>query len=269
MRRFLTNAALALASLATGAVMAATDPQCPCTIWPATDVPQVAADSDTGSVNLGVEFTSDVDGYIAGIRFYKGVGNGGSHVGSLWSSSGELLARATFTGETKKGWQSVTFAQPVAITSGTSYTASYLAPRGRYAVDQGYFRRAFASGHLMALAGVYKYGADSAFPTDEWEASNYWVDVSLVTTTAPPTETTAVLEWTASESPDVTGYRVYYGTTSGAYDQPMGSGIAAGASDRYTVTGLTPGATYFFAVTSTDDAGNESEYSNEATKTLR
>ena len=266
MHRFFASAALAIAGFATGAVMAATDPQCPCTIWPATAVPQVAADSDTGSVNLGVKFTSDVDGYIAGIRFYKGVGNGGRHVGSLWSSSGELLARATFAGETKKGWQSVTFTQPVAITSGASYTASYLAPKGRYAVDQGYFRSEFASGHLLALAGVYRYGTTSAFPSSEWEASNYWVDVSF---NVQQVDTAATLTWTAPSDPAVVGYRVYYGTSSGVYLQAKGSGVSAGNATTFTVRDLQPGSKYFFAVTSVNGSNAESVYSNEATKQLR
>jgi len=47
-----------------------------------------------------VSFKSDVNGYITGIRFYKGVNNTGTHLGHLWSSAGTLLASATFTGET-------------------------------------------------------------------------------------------------------------------------------------------------------------------------
>jgi hypothetical protein len=34
-------------------------------------------------VELGVKFTSDVDGQVTGIRFYKGSGNSGTHVGNL------------------------------------------------------------------------------------------------------------------------------------------------------------------------------------------
>src|SRR5690606_23016176 len=80
---------------------------CPCTIWPHTVAPQEAADSDSSPVNVGVKFTTEVSGYVTGIRFYKGTGNSGTHVGSLWSSSGQLLARADFTDETAVGWQTV------------------------------------------------------------------------------------------------------------------------------------------------------------------
>jgi hypothetical protein len=175
---------------------------CPCTIWPASALPTVAADSDTGSVNLGVKFTSDQNGYITGVRFYKGAGNGGTHVGSLWSSAGALLASVTFTNETASGWQQANFAAPVAVTAGTVYVVSYLAPVGRYAVDTNYFgSAAFDNPPLHALQngasggsnGVYAYAATSTFPSASFNASNYWVDAVFNTTlpvdTTPPTVT--------------------------------------------------------------------------------
>ena len=45
------------------------------------------------------------------------------------------LATATFTNETATGWQQANFASPVAVTAGTTYVASYLAPNGHYASD--------------------------------------------------------------------------------------------------------------------------------------
>ena len=41
--------------------------------------------TDTAAVELGVKFRADVNGYITGIRFYKGSTNTGTHVGSLWT----------------------------------------------------------------------------------------------------------------------------------------------------------------------------------------
>jgi hypothetical protein len=69
----------------------------------------VVSAGDTNSVELGVKFRSTVNGSITGIRFYKGSTNTGTHVANLWSSSGTLLATATFTGETAYGWQQVLF----------------------------------------------------------------------------------------------------------------------------------------------------------------
>jgi hypothetical protein len=58
--------------------------------------PSVASVNDPGPVNLGVKFRPDVNGWIAGIRFYKGQGNTGQHVGSLWTADGTLLGPVTF-----------------------------------------------------------------------------------------------------------------------------------------------------------------------------
>lgn len=80
---------------------------------------------------------------------------------------------------------------------------------------------------------------------------------------------TAALRWSAASDARVKGYRVYYGTRSGQYLQQRGAGLDAGVSTEYLVAGLATGATYYFAVTGYDDAGNESDYSAEASKTLR
>ena len=61
---------------------------------------------DSGAATLGVKFRYDVAGTINGIRFYKGAGNAGTHMGLLYSSTGTLLGQATFTGETASGWRS-------------------------------------------------------------------------------------------------------------------------------------------------------------------
>ena len=51
---------------------------CPCSAFGAT-VPKVPAVDDNSAVELGLRFTPDIDGYVTGVRFYKGAGNGGSH----------------------------------------------------------------------------------------------------------------------------------------------------------------------------------------------
>lgn len=77
----------------------------------------------------------------------------------------------------------------------------------------------------------------------------------------------ATLTWDAVADSDLAGYRVYYGTTSGVYDQPRGSGFST-TSPTYVVTKLKPGTTYYFAVTSYDAAGNESAFSSEVSKSF-
>ncbi|MBE8470404.1 DUF4082 domain-containing protein [Streptomyces justiciae] len=156
---------------------------CPCTLWSSSAVPATTdMTADPNSVELGTRFTSSAAGWITGVTFYKGTGNTGTHTGSLWTDSGTLLASGTFTNETATGWQTLTFATPVAVTADTAYVVSYHAPNGHYAVDGGYFASAHQSYPLTGTAdttahhnGLYKYGADSAFPTGSYGSANYWV----------------------------------------------------------------------------------------------
>jgi hypothetical protein len=153
-------------------------------VWPSTATPGTPADSDASAVELGMKFRTDVAGQATGVRFYKGSGNSGTHLGHLWSSSGTLLGTVTFSGESATGWQAATFATPVTLTPNTTYVVSYYAPVGHYAGDSGYFGAGVDNGPLHALQdgadganGLYRYGAGGGFPTDSWQSSNYWVDV--------------------------------------------------------------------------------------------
>ena len=129
----------------------------------------------------------------------KGPTNTGVHVGKLWSNSGTLLASVTFTGETASGWQQMNFATPVTITANTTYVASYYAPNGRYSGNGELLHLGVDNAPLRALAtgedggnGVYRYGAGGGFPTNTYNAANYWVDVVFV-----PSNTAAMLVITA------------------------------------------------------------------------
>jgi hypothetical protein len=111
------------------------------------------------------------------VAFYKGAGNTGQHVGTLWSAAGVELATATFAGESTSGWQTVTFAAPVNVKAGTPYVAAYRAPVGRYSATPGAFAvGGVAYGPLSAAAnaGAYTYG--TGFPGST-STTNYLVDV--------------------------------------------------------------------------------------------
>lgn len=84
----------------------------------------------------------------------------------------------------------------------------------------------------------------------------------------PPATGTATLTWDPATDPAVTGWRVYWGTASRTYAQPLGSGVLVTGSPTYIVTAL-PAGTHYFAVTAVAADGRESEYSNEATKTIQ
>ena len=164
------------------------------TIWLSNAVPGRVDGGPDSAVELGVKFRSDVDGTIAGIRFYKAAANTGTHIGNLWTSNGTLLATVTFTNETASGWQQALFATPVAITSNTVYVASYHANNGHYSADLNYFSgKGVDNPPLHALTngvsggnGVYRYGASSLFPNQTWNAANYWVDVVFQPASPPP-----------------------------------------------------------------------------------
>jgi hypothetical protein len=184
---------------------------CPCTVWAPTDVPATPAVADPSAVELGVKFRADVAGYITGVRFYKGAGNTGTHVGNLWTAGGASLATATFVNETATGWQQVTFSTPVAVTANTTYVASYHTPTGFYAGDGGYFAggsidraplHALQSG-VDGPNGVYAYG-EGGFPSQSYNATNYWVDPVFVTSVAPVTTTTSTTSTTTTSTTSTT-----------------------------------------------------------------
>ena len=189
------------------------------TIWPSTTMPTLVDGGPDSAVELGVKFKSDVAGTIAGIRFYKASANTGTHIGNLWTSNGTQLATVTFTGETASGWQQALFATPVVIASNTVYVASYHANNGHYSADVNYFQgKGVDNPPLHALTngvsggnGVFAYGASSAFPTQTWNAANYWVDVFFVTNGTSILTNIAVT--------------------------PINSTISSGATQQFTATG--------------------------------
>jgi hypothetical protein len=63
------------------------------------------------------------------------------------------------------------------------------------------------------------------------------------------------LVWDPCTEPDLAGYKVYYGTASGAYGTP----IRIGNDPSYALTGLTQGTRYYINVTAYDKYENESE----------
>ena len=165
-------------------------------IWPASTVPSSPWRFDFPGT-FGLRFRSDVAGNITGIRFYKGAGNTGTHIGLLYNNAGTLLAQATFSGETASGWQQVTF-PGVAISPNTTYVAAFWSSTG-YALNNYFFgSNGVDNPPLHALQsgvdgpnGASSYGSAPVFPSSGFSAANYWVDVVFSTAAAVPDLTIA------------------------------------------------------------------------------
>lgn len=152
-------------------------------VFSSTAVPVTANMNAGAPLELGMKFIADRDGHVGGVRFYKGSNNVGTHVGSLWSSTGQLLAQAVFVNETASGWQQVNFASPVAISANTVYVVSYHSS-GYYSFDSGYFSGSTLNNpplhgvwNALSPNGVFAFGATSTFPYAGAVGENFWVDV--------------------------------------------------------------------------------------------
>jgi hypothetical protein len=212
--------------------------------WPKSTAPATPQVTDTASVSLGLKFYSLVPGSVTAVRFYKGSQNTGTHVGSIWSSSGTNLGNVTFSNETASGWQEATFASPVPIAAKTTYTVSYLAPRGYYAMDQRYAWSSLSNTSLRVSGttpSVYKYGAASSYPSETWNASNYWVDVVFVPAAPPVTTFSISGKVSGSAATVVLSGSTARSTTTDSLGNYTFSGVSNGS---YSVTANQPGYTF-------------------------
>ncbi len=236
------------------------------TLWPSTAVPGAIDMGADSQLNLGVRFQSSVAGTISGIRFYKGVNNTGTHIGTLYTDTGTQLAQATFTGESASGWQQVNFT-PVSINANTTYVAAYLANNGHWSRTVNYF---YTSGYsnpplsspMNGANGEYNgcglYNSGTAFPGNNGgSSSNYWVDIVFnpgsggsapgVPTNlqgAAASSTQVNLTWTASTG-SPTGYYVYRNSTQ----------VGTTSSTSYSDTGLTASTQYSYYVAAYNSYG--------------
>jgi hypothetical protein len=226
------------------------------TIWPSTSIPSIQDSGPDSAVEIGVKFRADAAGIVSGIRFYKGTGNTGTHVGNLWSNTGTRLASATFTNETASGWQQVNFSTPVTIAANTVYVVSYHTNVGHYSDDQSYFaNRGVDNPPLHALRdgssgadGVFAYGSSSAFPRQGWRSSNYWVDVvytaGAIAVSLNPT----------SAAIQVNGTQQFTATVVGSSNQSVTWTVDSGAiSPTGLYTAPSTAGTYHVVATSVAD----------------
>jgi hypothetical protein len=161
---------------------------CPCSLFASTSGVVLSDSGDAGPITVGLRFTAQTDGFITGLRYYRDALNTGTHTGALYTTDGTKLAGLTFT-EQAPGWQTAAFAQPVAITAGTTYVAASYTPSGHYSVALDYFDQPVLNTPLTGLTGTYHYGGD-AFPNQTYNNSNYYVDVVFKTDNVTPPSVT-------------------------------------------------------------------------------
>jgi hypothetical protein len=76
--------------------------------------------------------------------------------------------------------------------------------------------------------------------------------------------TNVTLAWNPSSASALAGYKVYYGGSSQTYTSVVSVGLVTNA----TLSGMILGRTYYFAATSVDSLGVESQLSNETSYTV-
>ncbi len=160
-----------------------------------------------------------------------------------------MLGQATFANETSSGWQTVSFATPVAIAADTTYVASYHTTVGFYSVDVGYFAtNGYVNPPLQALAngieggnGLFAYGETPMFPNGSGNGANYWVDVVFETSATPDTTPPAV----ESVGPVAGADDVSANTAvTATFDEPMDPATIDGTTVELRDSSRWPGGDY-------------------------
>ncbi|WP_244237953.1 DUF4082 domain-containing protein [Corallococcus terminator] len=163
----------------------------PCSLWNVVTGDPQYENADATPTEVGLKFRTDVAGTVTKVRYYKASGDTGPHVGHLWSATGTLLGTTAQTpGEGSFGWRELTFPTPVSVAANTTYVVSYFATGGRYAITPYYFNTAgvdvpplHAPSTVAASGNGVRNLNGSAFPTEAWLNTHFWVDVAFVPAT--------------------------------------------------------------------------------------
>lgn len=157
------------------------------TIWDGAN-PTLDA-TDATPFEGGIKFIPQVNGQITGVRFYKGPGNDGPHIGTLWdyddiALDGTQLATITFTDETSSGWQTAYFASPVNVVKDKIYVVSVYFPVGHGSFTPTFYDTVHNTGYLSAPSFAGENGmtwsGTHSFPHNPFsDNSAYGIDVTF------------------------------------------------------------------------------------------
>ncbi len=170
---------------------------CPCSVWnnaaPSSDAITYENTSISSGETFGTTMTSDENGYIQAVRFFKPLkSRDASHTVRVWSTTGTLLGSGTSSHETAAGWQEVKLDAPVSVEQGKNYIVSFYASDTLHVYTDGGLAATVTNGPLHAVAhGAWFAEAGDVFPTqnDGGNADvNFWLDAVFTTSPsyAPP-----------------------------------------------------------------------------------
>jgi hypothetical protein len=211
------------------------------------------------SVSLKVAFAPQFAGVEGGSVFISGPGlniplsGTGTAIGQLSVSPAALNFGSVDVGSSTT--------QPASMTAtGGSVTVSSAASNSsQYSIAGASFPLTINAGQSLGFNVVFaptKTGTANGTLTFNSNASNSQTAESLTGSGITP-QYNVNLSWTGSTS-SVVGYNVYRGTTAGSYSK-INTALDPGTS--YSDGTVTSGATYYYAATAVNSAGEESSYS--------
>lgn len=100
--------------------------------------------------------------------------------------------------------------------------------------------------------------------------SGIFIVETTTTTPQPDMSGSITLAWDPNPEPDVTGYQIFYRlegpiNSTGIYDKMYDVGNVT----EFTIYGLQVGKLYYFAAKAYDIAGNESDFSEDASAVIK
>lgn len=245
-------------------------------------------DTQGTGIETGIKFYVTQPGTITGIFFLRSTFNLGSHVGHIWDNSGNLLLTSAPMPEVGNGFQEVTVS--LHINSNTIYVASVFNNIGDYAVTNNSFPnnvdygtnpiKIVANDNTPTGNGVYVYTGSATFPTNSFDASNYWIDirfqpdfllpVSLSDFKATAGNNNISLSWKTDHEFNNKGFEIQR-SNNGTDWYPISFINGTGTSDvsksySYIDKSLAPG-TYFYRLNQMDLDG-KSSFSSIASATI-
>jgi hypothetical protein len=189
--------------------------------------------TDGRPYELGMKFRLARAGQITAIRYWKASSDTGTHVGRIWSSTGQQLASVTFSGESTSGWQVQALLAPLDVLGNTTYVVT-VNIASRYAYTNAGLATQIVNGDISSVVGNNGvYGNSGSFPTNSFQNSNYFRDIVFVAAQAGPATKLVLTPATASTQTNTA--RAYTATI-----QDAGGNTVTTATNpvTFTVNGL-------------------------------